>query len=359
MAVPMARALAPFDGLLDWWMHELREVRASVAERYSAWRSPAFQLSAHADHVVLTRLGAAEGEQRTFKLIDARLPPLDEAWTAEAPHSTRIELVLPDTDVLVFNLLLPPMAEHELSDAIELQLERKLPLARELLCVDWEVARRHPDRSRTISVAAVRRARIEQWSERLRAWPWRLVRVSCRDSDGAVRFDLLPRSMQRVSFAFGPREAMLAWFAAGLVAGLGLLTAGQWGYERAALSKSIEEANAQVAALRKLRAMLERDSQPLTAVRRLALAPAAGSALAALSDTLPTDAWIYQTDIRAIAPAAAAITMEGYAPSAATLVQTLEQAQRFAQIELVEAGAAEAGLNRVKLKAQLQSGVQP
>ena len=359
MAAVMTRAFAAFEGSFDWWMQELREVRASIAERYSSMRSPRFQLSLFADRAVLGRMGDATGEQRTFEIIDGQLPALDAVWTAEKPRNGRIELVLADSEVLVFKLQLPPMAEHELNDAVELQLERKLPLSREQLYVDWVVTQKHSDRSRTISVAAVRRARMDQWAERLRAWPWRLGRVNCRDLDGVVRFDLLPRSIQRVTFSFGRREVLLAWFAAGLVVGLGLLTAGQWMYERTSLAKRIEEASAQVAEVRQLRAVLNRESRPLIAIRQLAQAPAAGSALVALSNTLPTDTWLYQTDVRAVAAAAPVITMEGYAPSAATLVQMLEQARQFSSIQLIETSAAESGLNRIKLQAQLQSSAQP
>lgn len=336
MAALIARARAPFDGLFDWWLQELREARAAVVERYGSLRSPRFQLVSQGDPAAL-----------------------DESWVADQPRNSRIELVLAEAEVLIFKVQLPPMAEHELRDAIELQLERKLPLPRDQLYVDWEVTQKHPDRARTVAVAAVRRARVDQWRERLRAWPWRLARVSCKDPDGTIRFNLLSRSVQRVSFAFGRREALLAWFAAGLVVGLALLTAGQWIYERMSLAKRIDEARAQVSQVRQLRAQLERESKPIISIRELAQAPAAGSALAALSTVLPTDTWIYQAEIRAIATTAPVITLEGYAPSAATLVQTFEQAQQFSGIQLVETSAADAGLNRFKLKAQLQSSARP
>lgn len=359
MVALMTRVTAPFEGFFDWWLQELRQARVDVAERYSSLRSPRFQLNVGCDQAVLTHAGDPNGEERTFKLVDGELPALDEVWTTDTPRDARLELVLPDPDVLVFNLQLPPMAEHELQDAVELQLERKLPLARAQLYVDWEVVHKRPDRSRTIAVAAVKRVRIDQWSERLRVWPWRLKRISCRDPNGVVRFDLLPRSIQGVSFAFGRREVLLAWFAAGLAAGLGLLTAGQWIYERKSLATRIEEASAQVAEVKRLRLVLRRESEPLVAVRELARTPGVGRALSALSSTLPSDTWLYQADIRALSRAAPVITMEGYSPSAATLVQTFEQAQQFAGIELMETSAADAGLNRIKLKAQLLPGGRP
>jgi hypothetical protein len=95
------------------------------------------------------------------------------------------------------------------------------------------------------------------------------------------------------------------------------------------------------------------------AMLELSRAPAAGSALAAMSATLPNDAWVYQAEIHVTAPAAPVITLEAHAPSATVLVQTLEQAQLFEGIQLVETSAAEAGLSRVKLQAQLRRGALP
>lgn len=355
MAAVISGLCLPFDGLFDWWVQELREARDAFAERCGTLRSPRFQLNVCADHLAMTRIAEPTGEQHTFKLDDGQLPPLEEAWKGERPRNARIELVLADADVLVFQLRLPPMATHELKDAVELQLERKLPLPREQLHVDWEVVQKDPDRSRTISVAVARRAKVEWWRECLRSWSWRLVRVSCRDLDGAVRFNLLPRSTQRVSFSFGRREALLAGSASGLAILYCLVTVGQWIYERRSLAADIERATAQVAGVNQLRATLERESKPLIEMRRLTLAPGAGNALLALSTTVPNDAWLYQTDIQALASAAPVITMEGYAPSAATLVRLFEQAQQFQGIQLIESSAAEPGLNRIKMKAQLQS----
>lgn len=136
MIAVTARIVHAFDGLFNWWVQELREARASVAERYGSLRSPRFQLQLFGDHAVLARIGDATGEQQPFKLREKGLPPLDEVWRAQRPGNARIDLVLPEADALVFHLQMPPMADYELKDAVELQLERKLPLARQQLYVD-------------------------------------------------------------------------------------------------------------------------------------------------------------------------------------------------------------------------------
>jgi hypothetical protein len=157
MTALMVNARSVFSGLFGWWVQELRETRAAVLERYSLLRSPRFQLQLFTDHAVLACIGDAAGEQQRFKLHENELPSLDQVWPAERPSNARIDLVLPEADALVFQLHMPPMADHELKEAVELQLERKLPLAREHLYVDWEVTQKHPDRSRTVLVAAARR----------------------------------------------------------------------------------------------------------------------------------------------------------------------------------------------------------
>jgi hypothetical protein len=173
---------ADLSGLFSWWIQELRDTRALVAERYGAARSARFQLQLFADHAELSRIGDSTGERRPFKIDGVDLPALDEIWPADKPRNARLDIVLADADVLVFQLLLPPLSDNELGNAVELQLERKLPLPRELLYIAWEVTQKLPDRSRIVSVAAARRSKVNEWRERVRAWGWRVTRVCCKDA---------------------------------------------------------------------------------------------------------------------------------------------------------------------------------
>ena len=139
------------------------------------------------------------------------------------------------------------------------------------------------------------------------------------------------------------------------------MTVGQWIYERAALKQSIQVARAQMAKVEELRAVLKRESGPLVSLQKITRLPTATNALVALSTTLPSDTWFYQTEIRAVAPAAPTMTFEGYTNSTAMLVQALEQSQQFDGIQLVESSATDVGSiqDRIKLKAQLRASVQP
>lgn len=357
----IAAARAGLGGVFSWWIQELRDTRVMVAERYGPTRATRFQLQLYADHAELMRIGEGTGERRSFKFDGNRLPALEEVWSAEQPRNAGVEIVLRDAEVLTFELQLPPLSDHELGDAVELQLERKLPLPRELLHVAWEVARKLPDGSRIVAVAAARRTQIDAWKERLHAWGWRVVRVCCKTTDGAIRFNFLPRRVQRISFAIGRRERLLAYGAAGLAVSYCLVTVGQWAYERAALRDSIQEARARMAQVEELRAVLARDSGPLVSLQKVTQSPTASSALVALSAALPSDTWLYQTEIRAVAPAAPSMTLEGYTTSTTTLVQALEQAEQFDSVQLVESSATDLGSaqNRIKLKAQLRESVRP
>lgn len=347
--------------LISWWVQELRDARTLVADRCGPARAARFQLQSFADHAELTRIGDNTGERRSFKFDGNQLPALEEVWSAQKPRNASVDIVLSDAEVLVFELQLPPLSEHEIGDAVELQLERKLPLPRELLYVAWDVAKKLSDGSRVISVAAARRATVDAWKERLRPWGWRVVRVCCKAADGIVRFNFLPRRIQRVSFAVGRRETLLAYTAAGMAACYCLVTVGQWIYERAALKETIQVARAQMAKVEELRAVLKRESGPLVSLQKIIKLPTATNALVALSATLPSDTWFYQTEIRAVAPAAPAMTLEGYTNSTPMLVQALEQAQQFDGVQLVESSATDVGSiqNRIKLKAQLRVSVQP
>lgn len=346
--------------LFAWWLQELREARAAAAEMYAPVRSPRFQVQLSAEQGVLKRTGDASAEWRVFQMEHQQVPPLEQIWTGAKPSNARLDLVMPEAQVLVFDLQLPPMAEHDLKDAVELQLERKLPLPREQLYVDWIVTRKLSDRSRHIKVAAARRAHVDQWRDRFRPWGWRVARVTCPDADHDRRFNLLPRSSTRVSLAMGRREVLLAWSALSLIVCYGVVTGSQWIYERTSLATTIRDARTQVEKVRQLRAAFAAEAAPLAELKRLAELPSAASALALLSTSLPANSWLYQAEIHT-AETDPVITMEGYTPSAASLVQALEQAQQFNSIQLIEASRADpaSAANRVKLKLELRGGQQP
>lgn len=351
----LARLAMEVGSFFAWWVQELRDTRAALMERFAPRRSQRYILELSDEHGVLRRLGGPSQDGARIAFEQRHLPPLHEIHSG-APAKARLEIALPEKAVLRFEMHLPPLDESEVAGAVALQLERELPLPAEQLFIDWYVAEKAPDRSRVIAVALARRAQVDHWREEVRSWGWRVARVGCRGDDRPVRFNLLPRPVPRLSFAVGRRERLMATSALALGLAYAMTVAGQWIHERTALAERIEQAREQLAKVEELQGALHRESQPIAKLRELMQAAPTGDAIMAVSNAVPKDSWLYQLDILALA-GPVTIGLEGYTPSAVSLVQALKQSQRFEAVQLLEVANGEAGErgDRIKVKANLFS----
>lgn len=354
-----ARLATEVGDFFAWWMQELRDTRTALMERFAPRRSQRYILELSDEFGVLSRVGAPPQDAARFSFEQGHLPSLQEIQSG-APGKARLEIALPEKAVLRFEVRLPPLGESEVAGAVALQLERELPLPAEQLFIDWYVAEKAPDRSRVIAVALARQAQVHHWRDEVRSWGWRVDRIGCRGDDRPVRFNLLPRLVPRLSFAVGRRERLMA--AGALVLGLAyaMTVGGQWIYERTALAARIAQAREQLAKVEELQGALDRESRPIAKLRELMQTAPTGDAIMAISSAVPKDSWLYQIDIRALA-APVTIGLEGYTPTAASLVQALEQSQRFEALQLLEVANSEAGeqRDRIKIKAHLFSARAP
>lgn len=355
-----ASVAAECGSFIAWWAQELRDARTSFMQHVVPQRAQQFILDVSEGRASLTRNGRQPGQQLQFEMPDGRLPELREVWAGAgvAPRKAHVSIALPEVSVLMVQLRLPPLGEREVEGAIALQLERKLPLPREQVYIDWRVAEKLPDRSRLVDVAVARRSHVMHWRDQVRAWGWRIASIGCRDASGQLRFNLLPSPVPRLNFAFGRRERMLTYGALALSAAYLATVVGQWSYERVSLRERIAEAQIEVAKVDELRALLKKESKPVASLLQLMKAPAADRTLAAMSVVMPRHAWLYQADIQSVTDAPITVSLEGYTPSATTLLQSLEQSEQFEGVQLVEVVTTDPalGLERVKLKARGQGG---
>jgi hypothetical protein len=215
------------------------------------------------------------------------------------------------------------------------------------------------DRSRLIDFVVARRRTVDRVRESLRAWGWRAIAVTHQSARERPWSNLLPPLPRRLSFNIGPRERYLAWSAAALIFLYITIAVGTSLIDRASVKNDLRQARVQLASIEKQRAALSLEGKPLAQLNELMAQPSAAEGLAAISSAVPHDAWIYQADIKAL-PGGVTAQLEGYTPSATSLLQVLQQSNRLESIELV--GAASAGPKageRVELKARLHSEATP
>lgn len=340
MSAVLVRVSDELNAFAAWWLHELRDAWAAASERLAPERSRHFVID-------LT--------ERRGDLAD-----LPELIAEKAPANARTTVFLPESSVLKCELRLPPVADRDVDRVVELQLERKLPLPQEQLYVDWRVREVLPDRSRIVEVIMARRTIVDRLREVVRSHGCRAIAITSKEVDGKQRFNLLPAPTRRLSFAIGTRERYLAWSAAALILVYAAVAIGKGWMERASVRDDLTQARAQTMEIKKQRAVLATESKPIALLDEIMQQPSAAEGLVAVSSAFPTDSWIYQADIRALATGVS-VSLEGYAPSATSLLQGLESSGRLDAVELIEATTAGtgSGSERVELKARMRGRATP
>jgi hypothetical protein len=347
------------DAFIAWWLHELRDTWIAVSERLAPQRSQHFIIDLTGPRAAIRRQGSTDASAEFTSGADCELPDVHTFWPAAASTNARASVLLPEKSVLTGELRLPPMPARDVARAVDLQLERKLPLSRDQLYLDWHVREVFADRSRLIEFVVARRRTVDRVRDGLRAWGWRAVAVTHNAAGNRPWSNLLPRLPRRLSFNIGPRERYLAWGAAALLVLYVTIGVGKALMDRASVRNELRQARAQMETVEKQRAVLGFESKPIAQLHELMARPSAAEGLAAISSAVPHDTWIYQADIKAL-PNGVTAQLEGYTPSATSLLQGLQQSNQLEAIELVEAASAGLGAGeRIELKAHLRNGAAP
>ncbi len=148
-------------------------------------------------------------------------------------------------------------------------------------------------------------------------------------------------------------ERRLAAIVVALAVMLGGLIAAQWAYERIVVDAKLRDINAQAQVASRLANRLTRESAPARELLKIARVPDASDVLAALTQTIPSYAWVYQLNIEAPSTGATVISMGAFAPPGTALVSVLQDTHRFGTVQLVSATPAGGppGLDRLMITA--------
>jgi hypothetical protein len=355
--VNVARELNAF---IAWWLHELRDTWVAMSERLAPERAQHFIVDLSGPRAAIRRQGATEALVEFACGGQGELPAAQSIWPERAASSARATVLLPEAKVLSCEVRLPPLAERDVDRAVDLQLERKLPLPLDQLYLDWQVRETLADRTRLVDIVVARRTTVDRVREGVQAWGWRAVAVTHKAADAAQRLNLLPPPTRRLSFAIGRRERYLAWGAVALLLIYVTIGVAKAWMEHASVSDELTQARMQMELVEKRRTLLDTEGKPIAQLRALMAQPSAAEGLIAISSAVPHDSWIYQADFKVL-PNGVTAQLEGYAPSATSLLQGLQASGRLDAVELVEAASAgvASGVERVELKARVHGGAAP
>jgi hypothetical protein len=323
---------AELSAFVSWWVNELREIAESM-------------LGKVAPKLVKSVVVRAEGN--ALICADSAEPLVLE----QNPPVTRAIAVLAPQDVLTHHITLPLAVEREIDRAVDLHLERDLPMARDLVCVDWQVTRKDREARRiSVRLLIAHRERVEKLRDLTTALGLRAIRVAAPGSSGELMGNLLPRRARTDRLRLTSLDRRLATVAGALALAAAGLTAGQWIYERAQLADEVEKADALAAKAQSLAHTLQAKTSSASALIGVMSTPDAVDVLTSLTSTVPQDTWAYELDIKVAAAGGYQVKLNGFAPAATTFVDTLEKTPQFEQVRLVSATSAGLGSARDRLQ---------
>jgi len=333
MKLPMRlqRVWPEVAALVTWWLRELHEIAESLAERLlPGWVKP-----------VLVRV-----ESGSIVEVGTDFPLEEDASRAGA----RAILLLSSSQVLTHEITLPLAAERELDAAIDLHLERELPLPRAQACIHWRVVSRdRANRRLRVRVHVAHRPQVEKFGESIAARGLRLSRVAVGTGPGDFEGNLLPQRPRAHPLRITRLDRRLAIVCVALgVVACGVVAA-QWIFERARVNAELVRVSAQAERARALARNLSRGSAGPDALIALMARPDAVDVLGTLTSDIPSDTWMYELEIKASAAPGYQVKLGGYAPAATMFVDALEKRPKFAGVRLVSAASAGIGTARDRL----------
>ncbi|MEJ0037691.1 MAG: PilN domain-containing protein [Gammaproteobacteria bacterium] len=317
--------------LLAWWQREIHEIAEAFAERLlPGWVKP-----------VLVRVDSGN-----FIKVNTGTPLEDGA----RPSGARAVLLLAPLHVLTHEITLPFAAERELDAAIDLHLERELPLPRAQACIHWRVVSRDRTKRRLqVRVYVARRPQIEKFAEMLAARGLRLSRVAIATGTDAFEGDLLPQRPRAHPFRFTSLDRRLAMICGALAIVACSVVAGQWTFERMRVNAELARVDAQAQRARALARQLTRGSAGPDALIAFMARPDAVDVLRTLTTDIPSDTWAYELEIKASSSPGYQVKLGGYAPAATMFIEALEKKPKFDTVRLVSATSAGIGTGRDRL----------
>ena len=319
---------------VSWWLHELRDLGETLLVRVAP---------------KLARRVVVRFEGSTGSIwMGGQTQPLE---LVESLRGTRAVLVLDRRDVLTHELHLPAAVERELDRAIELHLERELPLPRERVCVDWKVIGRNRQHQRiVVSLLVVHREHVDRVLGRVTECGLRPIRIGVAGTAGDIVGNVLPRRVRPEQLRLTPLDRRLMGAAVGLAVLTLAVIGGQWMYERVEVGRELQRTSGLATTAETVSRQLTNNSAAAAALVNIMAKPDAVDVLTALTANVPRDSWAYELEVTSAQAGALQIKLGGFTPTATTFVDVLEQTPELEQVRLVSAASAGLGTGKDRLR---------
>jgi type IV pilus assembly PilM-like protein len=340
-----------------WWLDELDDMARAFLRRIAPRSFNDSVLTLGSDGGTLVT--DDDGEPRALTIVAAP----DDTWSfADAESATsrgaagsRVRITMPDEDVFTYEVTLPASAERDLRSAIELDVERSLPIALGEMLVDFTVTHRQRDTGRIIvTVWAARRTRVQAIQARATGLGLRPVAIGVATASAGVAGNFLDERRPRAARSKRLDRLLVAGIATSAVVGIGTVVA-QRLHERDLVQRELDTIEPQAAAAADLKRRIATRRPQFSELASIVRAPDGVDALAALTAAVPDEGWVQYVEIDASIGGPPELRWTSYAPAGSGLVETLQQSPDLVAITLVSTATLEGQPNRIELTAQLRA----
>lgn len=331
-----SRVWGEISALLQWWREQLVELGLAVLARTIPRLATRIQVFPNAAE---WQIWLVRGTRRQpLTTIAAPPTPLnEEQQRALQPIAKAPALIgVAPSSLMTLDCRLPAAAERALHSAIPLYLQRELPLPLEQFHVQWRlIARDRLTRQITVRIWIIRARDAQLYLDAVRGFGLRAVQLGIDQGNGHIAHNFMRAQGSEVRAQEQLPTRRLAMAAGALLMAIVLLTAGQWSYERVRVGRVQRALHARALIVRAQSEQLVHAWQPALAIREVMADVDAADTLLALTQAIPTSAWVYDANIEALTHAPAHIKIMGFAPQANGLTQTLEALSGFRAVTLV------------------------
>jgi hypothetical protein len=217
--------------------------------------------------------------------------------------------------------------------------------------VHSQILRRDRETHRiVVRIIAVHRQRIEEVQRRTMEFGLRPVRIGVALGSGEVCGNLMPRRARPDRLRVTQLDRRLAIASGALAIVTGAVIVGQWIYERTQVNKELARVQALAREADVAARELGRQSKSGTSLIAVMQRADAIDVLSALSASVPTDSWAYNLEVSPGQNGVLQVKLDGFAPTAGTLVSVLEKSPDLDRVRLVSAASAGIGTGKDRLK---------
>jgi hypothetical protein len=340
--------------LARWWLAELDSIVREVLRTVAPRRFNDSVLTLGADGGTLLVRG--NGDPHALAVVTG--PDgvaFADAEASQQAKGLRARIALASDEVLAYDVKLPAKAERELRAAIDLDVERSLPIARRDVLVDFAVTERQRETQQiTVRVSAAHRTRVETAQAQAVSLGLRVVAIGVATPNGEVEGNFLDEGRPRSTEAGMLNRRLLTGLAASALVGIGTLL-GQQLYERNVVQRELAALEPLASAARDLERQISARQPLFRELAAIMRAPDSVDALIALTSAVPDENWVQNVEILAPLGNAPALHWTGFSAEAGGFVETLQRSPDLADVTLVSTVTTEGQPARLELTAVLRA----